>query len=186
MLQFLLTFSDESDHGKIEYIYNSYHDLMMRFAVSRFRYDGRPNFLLDAEDAVQNAFMKIVRFIDRIDLSWGEKEVKNYCFTILSNEICKIFKENSENYENFEEFCLEKEFNIIEELQIRDEYAEVVGAIEALDEKYSTTLYLFFCKEMTVNEIADMMGISPKTVYTRLARGKRLLIESLKGMDFYG
>jgi DNA-directed RNA polymerase specialized sigma24 family protein len=34
---------------------------------------------------------------------------------------------------------------------------------------------------MTVKEIADMMGISAKTVYTRLARGKKLLLDSLKG-----
>ena len=39
---------------------------------------------------------------------------------------------------------------------------------------------------MTVNEIADMMGISAKTVYTRLARGKKLLLDSIKGAKFNG
>ena len=69
---------------------------------------------------------------------------------------------------------------------MKEGYGEIVRAIEKLDDKYSTTLQLFFCNEMTPNEIAELMGISPKTVYTRLARGKKLLLESLKGANING
>lgn len=186
MLGFLLTLSDESNYSKIERIYNKYHEYMMRYAISKFQNEGSPNFLYDAEDAVQNAFVKIVKYIERIDFSREEKDVKNYCLTILINEIYYLLHRKEENFENFEEFCLEKEYNFIEELKIQDRYNELVEAIESLDERYSTTLYLVFCKEMTVNEISEMMGISAKTVYTRLARGKKLLLESLKGAKFYG
>ena len=93
----------------------------------------------------------------------------------------RILNENEENIELDEEFCSTSEYNFIEELEIQEKYDRVVKIIEKLDEKYSTTLYLVFCKEMTVKEIADMMGISTKTVYTRLARGKKLLLDSLKG-----
>ena len=186
MLQFLLTLSDESNHGKIEHIYHTYHDYMMRYAISKFQSLGRTNFKYDAEDAVQNAFMKITKYIDKIDFSRSEKDVKNYCFTILSNEIRKVLSDNQENFEINEEFCFEEEYNFVEELELKENYNQVVKAIEELDEKYSTTLYLFYCKEMTVNEIADMMGISTKTVYTRLARGKKLLLDSLKGAKFNG
>ena len=37
--------------------------------------------------------------------------------------------------------------------------------------------------DKTQREIADLMGISPKTVYTRLARGKKLLLDSLNGVE---
>lgn len=186
MLQFLLTLSDESSHGKIEHIYNMYHDNMMRYAVSRFHSLGKANYLYDAEDAVQNAFVKIVKYIDKIDFSRDEKAVQNYCFTILTNEISDVLNENQEIFENVEEFCLEKEYNFIDKLEISQKYDDVVKVIETLDEKYSTTLYLVFCKEMTVNEIADMMGISVQTVYTRLRRGKKLLQDSLKGVKANG
>ena len=66
MLQFLLTLTDESNHSKIEYIYNTCHDYMMRYAISRFQALGRTNFMYDAEDAVQNAFMRITRYIDKV------------------------------------------------------------------------------------------------------------------------
>ena len=181
MLHFLLSISDENSHEKIIHIFNKYHNYMMRYAVSRFESIGRSNFLNDAEDAVQNTFMKITRYIEKIDFSRGENDVKNYCLAILNNEICNVLSDEEPVFDFPGEFSLEKEYNIVEKLSIQENYAKVVSAIEDLDEKYSTTLYLVFCKEMTVNEIADMMGISTKTVYTRLERGKKLLLESLKG-----
>ena len=186
MLHFLLTLSDTSNHEKIEHIYYTYHDYMMKYAVSKFRSFGRTNCVYDAEDAVQSTFMKITRHIDKIDFSRGEKDIKNYCLSILCNEIYNVLNGNKEEYELLEDFSDEKEYHFIEELEIKECYAQVVKAIEALDEKYSTTLYLVYCKEKTVNEIAEMMGISVKTVYTRLTRGKQLLISSLKGAGIYG
>ena len=186
MLQYLLTLSDESNHGKIEHIYNTYHDFMMRYAVSKLKCMGRTNFLYDAEDAVQNAFVKITKYLDNIDFSREENDVKNYVFSILSNEICNVLNENEENFEFDEEFCSKKEYNFIEELELKERFNEVVNAIKNLDEKYSSTLYLVYFKEMTVNEISEMMGITTKTVYTRLSRGKQLLLNSLKGAKFYG
>ena len=182
MLQFLLTLTDESSHWKIEHIYNTYHDYMMKFAVSKLKSMGRTNFIYDAEDAVQNTFMKIARYTDKIDFARGEKDVKNYCFSILNNEICNVISDNEELYELTDDFNVEKEYNFIEELELKENYEQAVAAIERLDEKYSTTLYLVFCKEHTVNEVAEMMGISLKTVYTRLARGKAILLDSLKGI----
>ena len=43
--------------------------------------------------------MKITKYIDNIDFSRGEKDVKNYCLSILSNEISNILSENQENFE---------------------------------------------------------------------------------------
>ncbi len=186
MLQFLLTLTDESNHGKIEHIYNTYHDYMMRYAVSMFQTAGRRNAIYDAEDTVQNTFMKIVKSIDTIDFSRGEKDVKNYCLIILCNEVRNVLRNNEEKYGFDEEFCSGDEYNIVEELEIRETYNGVVKGIKALDEKYSTTLYLVFCQEKTVNQIAEMMGLAPKTVYTRLARGKELLLNSLKGAKING
>lgn len=185
MLQFLLAISDEANHGSVTDLYYKYNDYMLKFAVSKFKNMGRPNCVYDAEDVVQNAFVKITKYINRIDFSAGEISVKNYVFTILNNEICNLVRENVMFEELDESLVEEAEYNLAEELEVRERYNEVVKAIEGLDEKYSTSLFLLYCKEMTVDEIADMMGISPKTVYTRIARGKNLLISILKGAEAY-
>ena len=59
MLQFLLSITDESNHEKIMYLYNKYHDPMINYAVSKFKNMNRCNYAYDAEDAVQSAFVKI-------------------------------------------------------------------------------------------------------------------------------
>lgn len=185
MLLFLLTLTDESEYSKIEYIYDSYHESMMRFAISRFRRAGRENYFTDAEDAVQGALLKLSMSAKQIDLSRGKKQVQSYVFSTLANEICRVFKGNSKNFENIEEFQLKDEYNFIEELEINENYNKVVQAIAALDEIYSTTLALVYKEEIPIKEIAKMMGISQKTVYTRLERGKKLLLESVKGRIDY-
>lgn len=186
MLQFLLTLSDESDHEKIEHIYDTYHDYMLRFAVSKFHASGRANFRYDAEDAVQNAFVKIVKHINRIDFSRDDQDIKSYCLSILCNEIYNVMEDNRKFFDFNEELYSKNEYNFVEELEMQETYDEVVKAIEALDEKYSSTLYLALCDEMSIKQISKLMGISTKTVYTRLSRGKKLLLDSLKGVIIDG
>ena len=60
-------------------------------------------------------------------------------------------------------------------------YDEVVEAISWLDEKYSIPLSLRYAENMDVKEISKLLGIAEKTVYTRLDRAKKLLIEKLNG-----
>ncbi len=182
MLQFLLTICDEKYHSRIEYIYNHFHDDMMRFAVSKFNSHGIENSIYNAEDAVQNAFVKITKNIDNIDFSKSEKSVKNYCFGILSNEIYNILDGDSEILEFAEEAFSADDASFVEKLLMKENYDRVVEAIESMDVKYSSTLYFYFTRDMTVNEIAEMMGISPKTVYTRLERGKVLALKMLKAV----
>jgi len=179
MLYFLLTLADESDHKKIEYIYNNYHEYMLKFAASKFRGYGRRNAFYDAEDAVQNAFVKITKYINNIDFNAKNKEIKNYVFAILINEIYNILNKNIEIDEIDEEYSENQEYDYIRELDVKERYNEIVEAIEHMDEKYSSTLFMLYCKEMTINEIAELMGISTKTVYTRVQRGKKLLLEQL-------
>ena len=183
MLQFLLTLADESNHSKIEHIYNTYHASMLKYACSRFELLGRENPAYDAEDAVQNAFIKIVKHIDKLNFDRGEKEIKNYVFGILTNEIHNIANVKEDVLELDEDFPDLYQYNPIELLEITDEYNRIVKAIEGLDEIYSATMFLAINKEMSITEIAELMGISRKTVYTRLERGRVKLINALKGAN---
>ena len=186
MLQFLLTLVDESEHSKIEHIYNTYHEYMIKCAAAKLRNMGRTNYLYDAEDAVQNTFMKITKHISKIDFSRGEKDVKNYCLAILTNEICNVLSYNKEDYEVDEELDFDDNNSFSEMMESREQYNEIVDIIDSMDERYSTTLFLNLCKEMTPDEIAKLMGISVKTVYTRITRGRLILQDLLKGANIDG
>ena len=64
-------------------------------------------------------------------------------------------------------------------MKVHMQYETVVEQIKQLDEKYSITMLLYYCEEMDVKTISKIMGIAEKTVYTRLERGKRLLLDKL-------
>lgn len=181
MLQFLLTIADKSEHEKVEYVYQKYHQEMLRLATHRLRQRRSANCELDAEDVVQNAFVKIVRHIGKIDFSRSEQEVHSYIMTIVANE-AKIFMDDAvycDSLEQHEELLSDDDF--IKQICIREQYQEVVSAIAQLDERYSITLSLRYVDNMSVKDIAVLLGIEEKSVYTRIERGKRKLLEKLQG-----
>ena len=184
MLLFLMSMVEESDRGKVEEFYRRYKEDMMKCAVGKMMDAGRKNYLFDAEDAVQATFFKIIKYISKIDFDREEKAVKNYVFSILTNEINKILRKKEIFLENVEEFSEESIYNLIEELEIQKNYKKVIEAISKMDEIYSITLMYVFIEEKSVKEIASLMGISQKTVYTRLERGRKILLSSLKGVIY--
>ena len=181
MLQFLLTICDEQYHSRIEYIYNRFHDDMMRFAVSKFRTMGSRNPVLDAEDAVQRAYLRITQYIDKLEFPIHDKKLKCYVFSVVLHEVLRISEENTKNLPFREEIFFDDGYNIIEDIDIQLMYEDVVKAIENLEPVFSVTLLLKYERGLSPKEIAEMMEIPEKTVYTRLSRGKKMLRDALKG-----
>lgn len=180
MLTFLLSISEESDHDKIVYLYNSFHDDMLGLAKSRLRTAGMANYETDAEDVVQNAFVKITKYIGRINFEMSEREIKSYVLSIVANETTNIMNDHVffEDLDNHVETVSEESF--VKELLIRERYQEVMSAIEAMDEKYRTALLFRYGMEYEVKQMAELFEIPEKTVYTRIERGQKLLLQMLK------
>lgn len=61
---------------------------------------------------------------------------------------------------------------------------EVWKALQALEEDYRLPIYLFYFEELPTQEIAQVLGIRPGTVRTRLSRGREQLRNTLKGAYF--
>ena len=181
MLQFLLTLCDEKYHSRIEYIYNRFHDDMMRFAVSKFRTMNSRNPVLDAEDAVQRAYLRITKYIHNLRFPMHDNKLRCYVFSVVLHEVIRITEENEKNFEFREEIFVDDGYNIIEDIDIQLMYEDVVKAIENLEPVYSVTLLLKYERGLSPKEIAEMMEIPEKTVYTRLSRGKKMLRDALKG-----
>lgn len=178
MLNFLLMIADESNREKIEFIYHKYHDDMIRFARHKLKYLGIPSFELDSEDVVQNSFLKIVKYIDAIDISKPENQLRTYIFSIVVNETLNFVEDNAD-YDDIDTYIEMPDEYFFDKLQINIRYEHVVEKIKQLDERYSITLLLYYGEAMDVKKISELMGVAEKTVYTRLERGKKLLLEEL-------
>ena len=181
MLFFLLAMQDDSNHEKLNFMYKSFYSYLLKYSIKRFREMGRPNYMFDAEDAVQNTFLKITRNVESIDFSAPKNQLKNFAFAILSNEIVNILRQGGD--EENEEINVSEAatYDFIDNLEIEERYAEIVTALGKMDEKYSTTLYLLYIEGKSADEVARLMGLSTKTVYTRAMRAKKILYDYLKG-----
>lgn len=185
MLVFLLTITPEQYRAQIEQLYCRYHANMLKVAKQILYSHQRNNYELDAEDAVQSAFEKIVRYSSNVPFDKPEKVLKTYIYVTLHNEINAILSEADLTEYEYTEYvesaeCMSAE-DLGEAIHIRERYREVVCAIENMDSRYSTVLLLYYFHEIPVKQIAVMLGLSEKTIYTRISRGRQRLIDLFGG-----
>lgn len=190
MLTFLLSIADESQHDKIKFIYREFRGDMLKYAKYIFRRSGNKYCDFDVEDAVQNAFYKITLYIEAIDFTRSEKSIKSYCLSIVANEVSDILEDRfgTDEYEDAAEIVIDEDSidNILSSVASSYLYEQVVKRIKKLKPKYANTLMYRYYHNMSVKEIADMMGISEQTVYTRLRRGMDKLHELLEEDNIHG
>ena len=183
MLAFLLSIADRSDHDKIIYVYNKFNVEMLAFARRRLATERPKDTNDDALDVVQNAFLKITKYIKSIDFTKSEDMIRAYVLTVVENEIRNYLNDipKFEILEDNKKLISDKDF--IDQIITEETVEAVVKEIKMLDEKYSLTMLYRFFAGMSVKQISAFMGVPTKTVYTRLERGKRLLGEAMKKYD---
>lgn len=179
MIIYLLTLVDGDHRKKVQTIYDRYHSFMLRVAHSIMKCFDHINYDLDCEDAVQNAYIKIIQY-GKIDLTRKEKEIRSYIYTIVVNECYEIMKGQKRWRELEEKIEYSEEDDLFEQINAAQEYDAIVRVISELDPIYSTTLYLCLVEEIQPAEVAKMLGVSLNTVNTRLRRGKQKVIEALR------
>ncbi len=179
MLSILLTMVDDDNKPKIRYLYKTYHEDMIRFARAKLRQMNCREYYYDAEDVVQEAFLRIVKYIDHIHIRGDEKSLKAYLLTVVANRIAELSKEA--HFEASEEVLAftESEEDFFELLALRERVKAVSFAIEKLDERYKIVLFYHYRREMSVKEIAAVLEIPENTVKTRLARGRAGILKQL-------
>ena len=180
MLATLLVIAEENDREKVRFLYDNFHNDMLIFAKGRLKDAKRTNYQTEAEDAVQNTFIRLIRYIHRIDFSKPKIALRTYVLTVLSNEISEMLSQVPESPVTPEMLDSTWEDTFYEELNLEKCRERVAEALRRLDPQFTLVLILRFFEERSVLEIAEFLGISPKTVYYRLMRAKEELLKEIK------
>ena len=180
MLSFLLSICDPLYHDQINMLVKTYHNDLIIYAKHILKHAGVENYEIEAEDVVQNVYMRIVKYCRSIRFHESPQVMKGYLKKILKNEAMTFLKEQ-EHLESLDDkpYLTIDEDDFIEMIQAKEDYRRVVTAIYNLKDIYSYTLSYRFCDEMEVADIAKLMGVSEKVIYTRIERGLKLLLEML-------
>ena len=181
MLLFLMLIAEDDHRDKILWLFETYHDNMLRYARSLLALYGDKRYMRDSEDIVQSAFIKITKSIDKIDISLPEKVVGGYIMTVVKNEVADFIKKEKKNIPLDDMLTICEDCNYLEEFSKKDLYKRAVGEIERMEPIYRDVMILKFIEEMTAKEIASELGIPEKTVYTRISRAIGALKERFKG-----
>ena len=180
MLSCLLLMAEEDSREQVIYLYKTFHREMLIFARSRLKKMGRQDYQTEAEDVVQNAFVKLVKYVHRVDFARGEKVLRVYVLSVTENEISTFLaKENTAPLSN-EMVDAYSEEAFFEGLALEENRERIEEALTELDPRYTVVLVLRFLENRSVDEIATFLGISNTAVYARLSKAKQAFREKIK------
>lgn len=115
----------------------------------------------DAEDAVQDAFLKLIQKKPHFKSSEHEKA---WLLRVTINISKNMLKSASRN-----------NLPVTEEILFSDEKSELITVVMSLPERYRTVIHLYYYEGYSIKETAAILKLPAATVGTRLARARNLL-----------
>ncbi|WP_022775809.1 RNA polymerase sigma factor [Butyrivibrio sp. AE2015] len=129
----------------------------------------------DAEDMYQDSFMKAMQHIDSFDLSkdfgpWLDVIIVNTCKNFLVKKKPTNFSDVSEEETEFVDTLENKDIEIVPESAYdRKELMNIMGdIIDALPQAQKEAVVLYYYKELSVKQIAELQEVPEDTIKSRL------------------
>lgn len=142
----------------------AYSRMLLRLAMTRLP------FPADAEDAVQEVFLKLLTA--RPQFRDAEHE-KAWLIRATLHRACDMAR-------SAERRNLPLEAAGAVPGREMPEPSPVLSAVQALPAKYSAVIHLYYYEGYSIKEIAELLRLPVPTVGTRLSRGRERLRELLK------
>lgn len=161
-------------------------ELIKRYDSILFRYVMRRSHATkeDAEDIVQNSFIKMYRNINDFDTTL---RFSSWAYRITHNELIDWYRKQKSkpqfivSQDDEDIFAnIAGDMNIEKEAIQQETKKEIESIIKTLDSKYQEIIFLRFFEEKSYEEIADILQIPPGTVAIRLSRARKILGDKLQ------
>ena len=145
----------EARDASFERVYDAYADMLYRLAVSMLRSSS------DAEDAVQNVFC---RYLDHAPAFRDNEHEKAWLLRVTINQCKDLMRRRK--------LRAWLPIEALNEVGVREKSTPALDAVYALPDKYKTVIILHYLEEMSIDEIAAALSLSPSAVKMRLSRGR--------------
>lgn len=146
-------------------VYEKYKNTVYHLAITYLKN------IYDAEDIVQNVFLKLYKHLDRFD---SDLYLKNWLIKVTINE-CKgnlisSWKRKVRSFIDDEE----------ESIPSKNREDELINSIFLLPKKDRLIIHLYYYENYKIKEIANILRVKESTVKQRLARSRGKLKDILK------
>lgn len=160
----LAALESDQDRERFIWLYENHHRMMEQVALQILHSQ------YDAQDAVQNAFLQVIRHFQKISDIPCE-ELPFWLISIVKNEALMIRRKRKK------EILFEDWEGVVEESKNVLSYTALVELFLKLPETYRSVLEMKMILGYTDREVADHLHISETAVSTRANRGRKLLRE---------
>ena len=173
MLIFLLAaLESEEDRREFAVIYEQHHARLENAAMRILKNQ------TDAEDAVQNAFMQVIRHFEKIS-EISCKDLPFWLISIVKNESLMILRKRRRI------IPLPDIESLVDTAKAVTQYSELVELLRQLPDTYRAVLEMKILFGYSDQDIAKGLGISETAVSTRASRGRALLREIAEREGFH-
>ena len=170
MLVFYLSLLEtQEEKDKFEQLYIQYRKLMFYIAKGILQDD----FL--AEDAVHNAFLRIINHLDKIEEISCHK-TKSFMVIVVENVSKDLYNKRKKrptiSNEDIDSAVVDKN-DVADNIIAQMTAEEVIKKIQLLPDIFREVLLLKFVHEMNDKEIAKVLEISPAAARKRVERARQ-------------
>lgn len=129
----------------------------------------------DAEEAAQDGFIKAFHYLKSFN---KQARFSTWLYRIVFNTAISYKRKHRLAFQSIETSVIYAETN--EDLEHRDKHAYLLKAMDKLSEADRLAIQLFYLKEFSMEEVAEMMGQNANTVKVRIHRARLRLADELK------
>jgi len=149
----------------------------------------------EAEDAVQDTFLRLYKNLDRYDES---QKFSTWIFRIATNLCIDRLRKRRPTYSldaevtdgdgtsnDFYTMMPSDEDTPEKQVIVSETQQQILNAIETMPEKYKSIVMLRYMQDLSLQEISDVLDMPVTTIKTRLHRGREFLRKKLEaaGLD---
>lgn len=155
-------------------LYDSYRQLVYRTALA---ISGDPEI---ASDLLQDVFLRLHRFADRID---PDRALEPWLYRMTANLAYTTMKRRNRwlrPLEDFAEWLVGSSKNALyEQVERNDEWDQVQQALTSLPMSQRVVVVLYYLNDLSLQEISDILDVPVGTVKSRLHYGRQSLKKNL-------
>lgn len=168
-------------------LYKTYGEDMYRYALSILKNEA------DAEDAVQNAMIRLYEHLDTV-MQIEEGKENAYVMTIMRNVAYNLYNKNKSSVNLHKDIDITEEIefvdyeaaqNLVYYIKEEEEESALMLCLKEINEDYSHIIMLYYYEGYSLKEIADLYQIAEATATVRLHRARKAVERELRKKGYY-
>lgn len=133
----------------------------------------------DAEEAAQDAFIKAFHYLKGFN---KQAKFSTWLYRIVFNTAISYKRKRKPAFQSIENSIIEYSERADHKTEQDDKQVFILKAMDKLNETDRLAIQLFYIKEFSMEEVADMMGQNINTIKVRIHRARLRLADELKGL----